>query len=580
MADTVELIVLRSKEELQRFVDELDQLEPIPLGRLLREYGLVEPQALDAALGLQRLRPERRIGDILVGLGLVSPRTLEYALGLLVGSPRVVLDLIEPDPAAMQLLPVATMLEQRVLPLLSTQDKLVLACARLPAQEAMAKLQFIAQKTPLMMLADRSALDAALSRHVDPLAEELTSSSLQVAEQEELDPRLWREAELQAKQEPVVRLVDSFLLEAIHGQASDIHIRPRADGFDLLYRVDGSLRSIRRLETNLLRAVVSRIKIISRLNIAEHRRPQDGHARIVDSGNPIDLRVSVIPTQYGESVVIRILNKRRGLRSVGEVGFSEHDERVFRDIISRNSGMLLVTGPTGSGKTTTLYAALQEIIAKQVNVVTVEDPVEYELAGVRQLQLDEAIDFSFPQALRHILRHDPDVIMIGEMRDAETARIGFESALTGHLVVSTLHSNSAAQAVLRLQEMGTRPHLVKNALLGVIGQRLVRCNCPDCAEPEAVAPHILEAFGCEASPRFRRGRGCARCHYTGFRGRRMVYELLPFSEAVREAIGEQTSLRELRRIAMSEGMRPITAHGLALAQEGLVSLVEVYQSCS
>ena len=571
-------LLISSMAALHAYVDETERCKIIPLGQILCDLGLISKSTLEHALKLQAMQPERRLGDILSGLGLVAPETLEFALDLLRGVPHVAVDKIEPEAGALQRLSPELITRYHALPLSFYHNKLLLACASLPDHDTLAELKFATQTQVMIALADPQELNAAINRHLEPLWREVHASKLQMAETEE-ESTLWREAERLAQQQPIVQLIDSFLLDAIHRQASDIHLRPALDHFDLLYRIDGSLIHIRRIERSLLLPVVSRIKIIARLNIAERRLPQDGHARMLDAGNVIDLRVSVVPTQHNESVVIRILNKKKGLRSVHEIGFSTQDEAIFRDLISRSNGLLLATGPTGSGKTTTLYAALQEVLKQEVNVVTVEDPVEYDLDRVRQLQLTEAINFGFPQALRHILRHDPDVIMIGEMRDAETAKMALESALTGHLVISTLHTNDASQAILRLQEMGMPAHLVKAALLGVIAQRLVRRNCPHCKAPEQVAPLVRRAFNLDENARFERSQGCKKCNHTGFSGRMMVYELMPMSDTLRNATQPQTTASELRQLAINEGMRSMLQHGLALAQTGVVSLTEVYQAC-
>ncbi|WP_269531077.1 GspE/PulE family protein [Chitinimonas sp. BJYL2] len=572
-------LILHDVEALKRFIYEVADLEAVPLGRMLREHDLVSDRAIEVALAVQQKQPGRRIGDILVGLGLIDQHTLDFAVALLLGTPRVALENFVPTPDALARFPAELVYRHQLLPLFCEGEHIVLAAAKLPDQALLDTLRFATQLRPLIVLAERGVLEQTIESYFDPSWAAIGDARLKLDDTDQHEVRNLQRVELEAKQQPIVQLVDTILLDAIRHEASDIHLVPDVGYVSLQYRIHGTLVPIRRLDAGLLRAVVGRVKIISRLNIAEHRLPQDGHARVVDGDNKIDLRVSNIPTLHGESVVIRILNKRRGILSLGEVGFSEHDERVFRDLISHNNGMLLVTGPTGSGKTTTLYAALQQLLGRTLNIVTVEDPVEYELPGVRQIQLTEAIDFGFPRALRHILRHDPDVVMIGEIRDAETARIALESALTGHFVASTLHTNNASQAVLRLQEMGMSNHLIRTSLLGVLGQRLVRRNCSYCKAPEAVADHILQRFGVAPSEPFYHGTGCAHCHGTGFSGRIMVYEIMPFSHRLREQIAAQVSSATLERVAIEDGMRPLHMHGLSLAQQGIVSLTEVYQEC-
>jgi type IV pilus assembly protein PilB len=312
--------------------------------------------------------------------------------------------------------------------------------------------------------------------------------------------------------------------------------------------------------------------------VAEHRLPQDGAIHMNTPQGLVDMRVSMMPAVHGENVVIRILDPKVGLRKLADVGFSPVDERRFRTLIDRNQGLVLVTGPTGSGKTTTLYAALQEQNSGEYHILTVEDPVEYHLDGVVQIQVHPAIGFDFAQALRHILRHDPDVILIGEVRDAETAKIAVESALTGHLVLSTLHTNSAAQTIARLVEIGVAPYLVNATLAGVLAQRLVRRNCEHCRVVEQPSSEIREAFKVGEAETFWHGSGCEECSATGFHGRVAVYEMLEMSPALRKLVhaGESHELLEAR--AIEEGMVPLNAQALALARTGAISLGEAFRA--
>ncbi|MEX0827417.1 MAG: GspE/PulE family protein, partial [Haliea sp.] len=327
----------------------------------------------------------------------------------------------------------------------------------------------------------------------------------------------------------------------------------------------------------LLSAVVGRIKIIGRMDIAERRLPQDGHAKIIDNGNAVDLRISVIPTVNGESVVIRLLNTQQGLKSIKELGFNENDAETFINLLNKSYGIILVTGPTGSGKSTTLYAALQEVIKSNLNIITVEDPVEYHIEGIEQIQVNTAPGFTFAKALRHILRHDPDVIMVGEIRDQETAKIAIESALTGHLVLSTLHTNDAPGAISRLLEMGIDPFLLNGALLGVFAQRLLRRNCPHCLAEENPEPRLLKALGITEPHKFYAGTGCEKCNDTGYRGRMAAYELLSITPSMHALIDRRAALEEIRGQAMKDGMVPLTQNALDQALQKKTSLAEVYR---
>jgi type IV pilus assembly protein PilB len=347
----------------------------------------------------------------------------------------------------------------------------------------------------------------------------------------------------------------------------------------VLFRINGTLVPVRRLRRALLPPVVGRIKILASMNSSEHRLPQDGRIRINENGAGIDLRISIIPSQFGESVVIRVLARTADMRSLDAIGFEAADLAHLRDLLRRSMGIVLVTGPTGSGKTTTLYAALQEVVRQNVNIITVEDPIEYELDNVIQIQINPVIDFSFPKALRHILRHDPDVILIGEMRDYETAKIAVESALTGHLVFSTLHTNDAPSALVRLIEMGVEPYLIRSAVIGVLAQRLVRTNCPHCRVVEPVDTLMRNNLDIGPEDVFWRGAGCDRCHGTGFSGRQAIYELLVMDKQLAERVDVGVSADVYRDSALASRMHSLPANGIKLARTGVVSLAEIYRAC-
>jgi type IV pilus assembly protein PilB len=369
-------------------------------------------------------------------------------------------------------------------------------------------------------------------------------------------------------------LVNSLLLNAVQRRASDIHLHPRERCAEVRYRIDGSLVAVGEFNRALLPSIVARIKVLATMDLAEHRLPQDGAIHLSTPQGPVDMRVSMMPAVHGENVVIRILDPKIGLRRLVDVGFSVADERRFRALIDRNQGLVLVTGPTGSGKTTTLYAALQEMNTGEYNIVTVEDPVEYRLDGIVQVQVRPAIDFGFARALRHILRHDPDVILIGEIRDADTAKIAVESALTGHLVLSTLHTNSAAQTVTRLVEIGIPPYLVVATLAGVLAQRLVRRSCEHCKVAEQLSAEVRNTFGVGEAEAFWCGKGCQECFRTGFRGRVAVYELLEMSPEIRKLVGAGAIHDQIEARAVEEGMVRLGFQALALAR----SLSEAYRA--
>ncbi len=381
-----------------------------------------------------------------------------------------------------------------------------------------------------------------------------------------------------ANQAPVIKLVNVMILEALRARASDIHLEATPDGLRVRYRIDGVLHDISRPPRQYQAAVLSRIKIMASLNIAERRLAQDGRIRLRLSDRELDLRVSISPTLHGEGVVLRILDRGAGVRNLDELGMPGAALELFGRLIRQPHGIILVTGPTGSGKTTTLYGALARLNQPGVKIVTVEDPVEYQIDGVTQIPVNPKIGLTFAAALRSILRHDPDIIMVGEMRDRETAEVAIQAALTGHLVFSTLHTNDAPSGVTRMVDMGIEPYLVAATVLAIVGQRLVRLVCDTCGEDVRPPAELLAQVTTVPDipqPRFRRGRGCDACAGTGYRGRSGLYELMPMSEDLRERVVQRAPLAEIRARAQAQGMAPLRASGWAKACAGTTTLEEV-----
>jgi len=381
-----------------------------------------------------------------------------------------------------------------------------------------------------------------------------------------------------ASEAPIIKLVNLFITKAVENRASDVHIEPFEDRLYVRYRVDGVLRDVDTPPRRLQSAIISRVKLMGNLNIAERRLPQDGRIRLRVSGREIDIRVSTIPTLYGESVVMRLLDRGSILLNMEQLGFPSRDLALFTRIIEKPYGMILVTGPTGSGKTTTLYAGLQKISTHEKKVITIEDPVEYQLVGVNQIQVKPQIGLTFANGLRSIVRQDPDIIMVGEIRDAETAEIAIESALTGHLVLSTLHTNDAAGAITRLLDMGVEHYLVASSLEGVLAQRLVRVLCPMCKEPYRPVPQVLREMKIDipdGDVTLYRPRGCPGCDQTGYRGRVGIFELLAIDDRIRQAILSKTSSNIIRQKGMGQGMRLLREDGWGKALRGLTSVEEV-----
>jgi general secretion pathway protein E len=374
---------------------------------------------------------------------------------------------------------------------------------------------------------------------------------------------------------PIIRLLNALLQEAVKERASDIHIEPYEKELEVRIRVDGMLHRALSPPKIIQDALISRVKIMSNLDIAEKRLPQDGKIRLLIGGKDIDVRVSVIPTIHGERAVLRLLDRRQGLIGLWEVGLDKEEERLLEELLLRPNGILLVTGPTGSGKTTTLYAAINRIHSEDKNIITVEDPVEYQLKGIGQIQVNPKVGLTFASGLRSILRQDPDVIMVGEIRDMETAEIAIQASLTGHLVLSTLHTNDAPSAVIRLIDMGVEPFLVSSSVAGILAQRLVRVICPLCKESYMPSSTELSYFNEPLPAGLWRGRGCEKCKGSGYTGRTGIFELLVPDNAMRQMIAEKADAQGIREAAAKKGMRPLRADGLDKASAGITTLEEV-----
>ncbi len=376
----------------------------------------------------------------------------------------------------------------------------------------------------------------------------------------------------------VITQVDQIIQTAIEAGASDIHLEPFEKKYRLRFRIDGVLQEITELQLSQKDAITSRLKIMAELDIAEKRRPQDGRIKIrAKQGQDIDLRVSTLPTQYGEKIVLRILDKGAQELSLDSLGFSEEVLTVFRKEINNPYGMILVTGPTGSGKTTTLYSALNEINSERVNITTIEDPIEYNLEGINQTQMHEEIDLTFVNILRSILRQDPNIIMVGEIRDKDTAEIAIRAALTGHLVFSTLHTNDASSAVSRLVEMGVEPFLVSSSVRMVMAQRLVRKVCEHCKTSYDPDPVLVKELGLEDQKEFTHGDGCEQCNDSGFKGRTALIELLTMSDELTSQINTSANSSEIKLIATKQGMRTLRDVGIQKIRKGLTTVEEVYR---
>jgi type IV pilus assembly protein PilB len=549
------------------------------LGELLLAQNIITREQLHEALAYQHDHSDNRIGEVLLEKKMATADEIYSTLAFKLGLHFVKLDAFDINFTSLTYFPRDLAIRFHVIPLFIYDNQLVVAMSDPTNSDAVKMVEFVTQHRIEAVMAHREDIESAIDKYYrrredDELIEELEEQDIVPPENDE---GIIREAERQSKEKPIVRLVQNMIIEGVNRKASDIHIRPGEKNVDVIFRIDGTLVPIRNFAKSMLAAVVSRIKIIGRMDISERRIPQDGRASVNLHGNKIDLRISIMPTINGESVVIRILDVMAGLRSVDQLGFTVRDESLFRDMISHSYGVLLVTGPTGSGKSTTLYAALEHIRKTNVNIITAEDPVEYHIDGIEQMQVNHQIDYSFARILRNMLRHDPDVIMVGEIRDQETAKTAIEAALTGHLVLSTLHTNSAAVTVTRLLEMGVEPYLINDTVLGVLAQRLVRANCPDCIDVEDVAPSIYRALGVDRNEVFYRGKGCDNCNHTGYKGRLAVYELLQMNREIRSHVLKGVSADIIHAEAITGGMTALTQNAMAMARERKTSLAEVYR---
>jgi len=545
---------------------------------VLLERGLISPDHLAKAMDLRKADGVR-LDRALVQLGCIGEEDLLKVMSEQLGIPMVDLSSVKIDVETLRSLPARLVYRKRLVPVARENGKLTVATCDPYDLYAFDELRLLTGLEIEPALATAEEISKVIKAYYgvggDTIDEMMSTDDLEVldASQEESEDLLEM-----AQEASVIKLVNEIFIEAINERASDIHIEPYENDLSVRYRIDGVLQDasvpvhIRRFQA----AIISRIKIMADMNIAEKRLPQDGRIKFHIGGKQIDVRVSVIPTLFGEGIVMRLLDKATVLYTLPELGMEQDTFELFEDIISRPYGIMLVTGPTGCGKTTTLYAALQAIVSPRIKVLTVEDPVEYHLDGVNQIQVKPKIGMTFARGLRAILRHDPDVVMIGEIRDLETAEAAIQASLTGHLVFSTLHTNDASSAATRLLDMGVEPFLVSSTVVAAMAQRLVRTICEDCKETYEPDPDKLPA-DCKLAPggKLYRGAGCRKCRNTGYRGRTGVFELLVTSDAVREKIMARAPSSEISAVGQAEGLRLLRDDGWAKVRAGLTTPEEV-----
>lgn len=486
----------------------------------------------------------------------------------------------EPGEELVKILKAAQAHKYMVVPVADEAGKLTLLAKDPFNSSAINELTFILQRDIELAVADPAAVEAAVIRvYGEPAASSMEDLLGEFGEAEGTLPVTDEDVVNAASQAPIIRFVDLVLQEAVKAKASDIHFEPFEDQFRLRYRIDGSLYEMAPPPKNLAPAVIARVKVLSSLNIAERRVPQDGRIKTTISGRSIDLRVSTLPTQFGESVVLRILDKTVVNLSLDALSMQDDIKEGIRAMVSRPNGIFIVTGPTGSGKTTTLYSALREVNTEDVKILTAEDPVEYEVEGIMQVPINHQVGLTFAAALRSFLRQDPDTIMVGEIRDLETAQISVQASLTGHVVLSTLHTNDAPGAVTRLIDMGLEPFLISASLEGVLAQRLLRRICKACRtayEPDKEVVSMLDVDALEiANKKFYYGKGCPECSRSGYRGRQGLFELMPVNDSMRSLITQRAPTLVLKQKAIESGMRPLREDGLRCIFDGHTSIEEV-----
>ncbi|MEW6740390.1 MAG: type II secretion system ATPase GspE [Nitrospirota bacterium] len=531
----------------------------IPLGKMLLHSGLIGEDKLEVALKEQQVS-RRRIGETLADLGFVSMEDMLRALSFQLGIKYlpfseftgVIHDGSYPS--------IKFMKQYKVVPLGKDNGAIRIVMSDPLDTYALNALRLFFNNDLEVYLGSERDITEAIEQYFGNSTQMTSLMESMREEQDDVDAGMQEDVHHLrdiAHEAPVINLVNMFITKAVESRASDIHIEPFENRFKVRYRVDGVLIEAQSLPKRLQSAVISRVKIMSRLNIAERRLPQDGRIKLRVSGREVDLRVSTLPTLYGESVVMRILDRGSTLIDLEELGFTEGTFNEYERLIAMPYGMILVTGPTGSGKTTTLYASLSRINSSDRKIITIEDPIEYEIEGINQIQVKPKIGLTFANGLRHIVRQDPDIIMVGEIRDRETAEIAIHAALTGHLVFSTLHTNDAPGAVTRLLDMGIEGFLVASSLVGVLAQRLVRVICPGCKEE------------------CKEGEGCEKCRRTGYMGRTGVFELMVMNEEIRQLILDKASADIIRQKAISQGMLTLRECGWQKVREGITTVKEV-----
>ncbi|WP_075982461.1 GspE/PulE family protein [Bacillus massilinigeriensis] len=539
------------------------------LGDLLVEAGLITEDQLQATL--KEKTAGQKLGDALLQRGYITEQQLIEVLEFQLGIPHISLYRYPFDSKLFNLIPKETAKRNLLIPLSIDGDKLFVAMADPMDFFAIDDLRLSTGFQIETAIATKDDILRAINKYydIDEGFEELVGNPNEIENE--------KEEKINDQDSPVVRLVNQLLSNAVAMKASDIHVDPQETKVVIRYRVDGILRTERVLPKHMQGLLTARIKIMSNLDITEHRVPQDGRIKINLDFHPIDLRISTLPTIYGEKIVMRILDLGSNLNDINKLGFNKLNLKRFEEMINKPTGIVLITGPTGSGKSSTLYAALNRLNSEEVNLITIEDPVEYQLEGVNQIQVNSNIGMTFAAGLRSILRQDPNIIMVGEIRDKETVEVAIRASLTGHLVLSTIHTNDSIGTVTRLLDMGVEPFLIASSLSGIVSQRLVRRVCRDCAEEQAPTKREIEIFAKRGMKidRIVRGRGCSSCNMTGYKGRIAIHEVLVINDDIRKVIMNGESFTKLRELAVKAKTIFLIDDGLLKVKQGITTTEEI-----
>ena len=560
----------------------MEDVHKRPLGEILVGKRVITQAQLEAALEEQK-RTRVRLGEALIALGYTTEEQITEAIAVQLRVSYINLDEYRPEPELMRLISESIARTYKLVPVKKLRDKLTLAMANPQDVEAIDLIQreLKCRVEPMQATEWRiiEVIDRCYGQTEDDFKDFMQQADIDFAPDNISDTSSedLSEVERQSRFAPIIRMVNYFITDAARRKASDIHIEPRRNTVDIRYRIDGDLRLVRILPRSVHAPITSRVKVMADMDIAERRLPQDGRITVRIDSSSIDVRVSSNPTLYGERIVMRLLDRSQGLIPLERLGFSARDFKIFNALVAQPHGIILVTGPTGSGKTTTLYAALNMLKSDRINIMTVEEPIEYELEGINQTNVRAKIGLTFANQLRTILRQDPDVILVGEIRDTDTADIAFRAALTGHLVLSTLHCNDAPGAITRLIDMEVEPFLISSAIIGIQAQRLVRVLCPECKE--AYKPDdrtkILLGLDLERNITLYKAKGCLACDNTGYKGRTTIIEMMPINEEISRLTFRKASVAEIRNEAIRAGMITMRQDAAAKVVAGITTVDEV-----